>query len=220
MSVDFVYSGKSIAGKILLYVTGVVVVTVGLTTILAARTEFNIVSSNMHRAARELADNIGRSVGDSFASLNWVYAEKLLRQSMSNKSLDLVYIKVVNPANEVYLADSPKYYSKAVDPELIREGKLNKVGSSFFGEIKHLQRVVAEEVRVGAETWHVLVAYSNAPIHSAMRKLLIRSSLLTLVIVILGALFTAILSKSITRPIIDLAKVSGRIAQGEWTTVE
>ncbi|MEN8190956.1 MAG: ATP-binding protein, partial [Thermodesulfobacteriota bacterium] len=45
-------------------------------------------------------------------------------------------------------------------------------------------------------------------------------SLLTLVIVILGALFTAILSKSITRPIIDLAKVAGRIAQGEWTTVE
>ncbi len=208
----------SILNKILVPVITILAGAVGTSTYLAFVQETKILGQNMTHRGVQIAETVSTSTINSFVSLNWIYTENLLKQSIKNHQ-DLIFIKVANPLNEVYLASHERFYGEAVLPSHATRS-LKVIEQYAFNNEAEKGLHISYPFKVGTDTWHVLVGISDKTITELKRSVLIRSAANGMLIIFVGIILSIIISSSLSRPLIQLSHAVNRVSNGEFAQLE
>ena len=205
----------SIFYKLLLPVVLLVSVAVGITTYYAVKLESKALTQGLIHTATHMADNIASSAESAFWSLNWIYVEKQLHKSHQRKCEKLIYAKLVKPDGEVYLADKKEYYGNIVDTSLLF-AKETLLQDYLFTETNERGILLVEPVKIGNDTWYVMLGISLRSIEASVALLIFRNLSLGAIIVLLGVIISFFLFRSISKPIINLAHTVKNISDGDF----
>jgi len=205
----------SILHKIVLYGTLLVFIAVGISTYVAVKTEAKVLKEELIYKARYLTREIGSSTRHAFSSLNWIFVEKMLKELLQAGRHEVIYAKVVKPNGEVYLASDRAFYGERVDSSLLSD-KETVFDSYFFPQQKEHGILSIHPITISNERWHIILGLSLQSVKEAIASLIIRNVAFGGLIVLLGIIGSLFLSRSISRPIIDLADAAKTISAGNW----
>jgi two-component system NtrC family sensor kinase len=205
----------SILHKLMLHVILLVFIAVGICTYMSVKTESEVLKEELIRMGKGMASNIASSTESAFWSLNWIFVERMLRASARGDVKQVICAKIVKPDGEVYLASDKAFYGEKTDSSLLSDQEV-LLKDYFFSETKEYGILVVHPVLIGEETWHVLLGLSHRPIKKAINNLVARNLALGGLILLLAIFGSFILSRSISRPIINLADAAKIISTGNW----
>ena len=205
----------SIFHKIVLYTTLLILIVVGISTYLAVKAESGIFKEELIYKAKYMTRDIGSSTKNAFLSLNWIFVEKMLKESVQAGCHGVIYTKVVNPNGEVYLASDRAYYGEKIDSSLLSDQEI-LLDNYFFPQQKELGILSILPITISNKRWHIIVGLSLKSIKEAIRNLIIHNMVFGGLIVLLGIMGSLFLSRSISRPVINLANVAKIISSGNW----
>jgi len=203
----------SIFNKLMLSVVLVVFFAVGISTYLAVRLESRALTEGLIHTGQHIVNHTASSTKSAFWSLNWAFVEKMLHDSSRCKEKEVIFIKVVKPDGEVYLASDRAYYGDKIDSSLLFD-KETLFENYFFSKRQEKGILLVRPVTIGKERWYVVLGLSLQPVRQATRVLIVRNLIWGGLILLLAVIISFFLSKSITRPIIDLAESARIISRG------
>ncbi len=219
MKIDAFQVKMSITHKIMLHVIIVVFVAVGINTYLAVKMESKVLTEALIWMGKNLAGNIASSTENAFWSLNWIYIEKQLEKYSKKDQGNVLLAKIVKPNGEVYLASDKAYYGTVVENSLLSDKEI-VLKNYFWPEIgsdkKKQGYLIVHPFTISHDKWYVVLGLSLEQVNAAVRDLIFRNLCFGGLIVCLGILGSYFLSKSISRPITDLAGVAKHISEGNW----
>jgi len=203
----------SIFHKLMLHAILLILITVGINTYFTVKREYKVLTKGLIGTGKQIVANLGSSAQSAFWSLNWIFVEDILKEFDKTGENQVIYSKLVKPNGEVYLANNEKYYGETVSPYLLfsKETLLNDY---VFSETKETGLLLVRPTPIGNETWYILLGLSLAGVKETTRGLIFDSVAWSILIVALGAVGSFFLSKSISSPIIDLAKAAEIISGG------
>jgi len=200
---------RSISFQLIFQVMVLVIISVSICTYIAIRIESKVIKEGMIQSGKVLVNNIALSTENAFWSLNWIFVENILKSS--TKGTDVLYLKIVNSAGEVYLASDKTDYGQLISKKFLIE-------TETVLPIKD-EYLIIHPFKVSKETWWVILSLSDKSIHDAINTLIIQNAILCGIIILLGIIVSFFMSRSISQPIRKLAKAAKKIASGEWETV-
>jgi len=128
---------------------------------------------------------------------------------------EVIYAKVVKPNGEVYLASDRAFYGERVDSSLLSDKEI-LLDNYFFPQQKEHGILSIHPITIGNERWHIILGLSLKSVKEAVRSLIIRNLAFGGLIVLLGIIGSLFLSRSISRPIVNLANAARIISSGNW----
>ena len=206
--------GMSIKHKIMLNVILVIFIALSASTYIAVVTESKIFHTNLIQKGQNLSHNIAAHTRNAFESQNWLFVEYLLHDSARSGQDDIIFAKLIKPNGETYLANNKKYYEEQVAPEFMRNEESIIKDYSFLEENVRKGILLILPFSIEKETWYILLGLSTVPIQQALQSLIIKNIVLGIMLLMLSATVFFILSRSISGPIINLAKAAKTIADG------
>jgi len=205
----------SIFYKLLVPVVLLVSVAVGISTYYSVKSESRALTEGLIQFAAHITDNIASSAQSAFWSLNWIYVERQLHEFNAKENKKLVSAKLVKPDGEVYLADKKEYYGDMVDTSLLFD-KETLLQDHLFTETNERGILCVKPAKIGNDTWYVMLGISLRSIEASIDLLIFRNLTLGAIIVLLGAIISFFLFRSISRPIMDLASTAKIISDGDF----
>ena len=209
----------SILHKMVLYATLLIFIAVGVSTYLAVKTESKALTQGLIHTGKHMARDIASGTESAFWSLNWIFVEKMLRESGQYSPNEVIYAKIVKPDGEVYLANDKAHYGGMIDSSLLFDHE-TLVDNYFFPEAKVHGYLLVRPIKIGNDRWYVIVGLSLESVNVAIRGLIVRNLGFGGLIVLLGIIGSFFLSRSISRPIVRLAEVAKGISSGHWHSVD
>ncbi|MEA3223418.1 MAG: PAS domain S-box protein, partial [Thermodesulfobacteriota bacterium] len=204
----------SILHKIIILVAMLILMAVGISTYLAVKTESEVLTKGLIHTSRHIVMGISSGAQSAFGSLNWIFVEKMLKESTEYELHEVIYSKVVKPDGEVYMANDRKYYGDIVDASLLVE-KETLLDNWFFPEFKEYGMLLVRPFTIGKDRWHTILGISLKSVEKATRDLVIRNIAWGGAILLFGIVLSFILFRSISRPLIGLAEVAKIISGGD-----
>jgi len=206
---------RSILHKLMLYIILLILIALGINTYIAVRTESNVLRGSLIHLGNHTARGIVSSVKSAFWSLNWIFVEKQLQESVQCFKGELIYSKIVKSNGEVYLASDRAYYGDIIDSSLLFDQE-TLLDNYSFPEKEENGMIVVQPIDIGEERWYVLLGLSLQTVREASRSLILRNVLWGILILLVAIIGSFFLSKSITNPIISLANAANIISGGNW----
>lgn len=207
--------GTSVNYKIMLIVVLVIAIALSASTYIGVVTESEVLHNSLIQKGKNLTSNIASSTKSAFWSLNWLFVEDLLKEFSKSGNEDIVYIKIIKPNGEVYLADDKQYYGKQVDAELLFD-KFTILSDQQVNNWQDESGVLlVHPVLIGKDIWYILLALSTKSIHDSLTNLIFKNIALGGVLLFLSSAIFFILSRSFSKPIRDLISATRIISEGE-----
>jgi len=202
----------SILHKTMLYVVLLVFATVGISTYIAVETETEVLTSKLINQGKRIAKDIAFNTEKAFLSSNWEFVEKILAESTKQGQGEVMYAKIIKPDGKIYMANDTSFYGDICDPALLVEQE-RILTNYFFREQKEYGILVVCPATIGNEKWHVMIGLSTKPVKATIRRLILHNVISGSFAVLLGAVVSFLLAKSICKPIISLTEAA-RIVSG------
>ncbi|MDY6851512.1 MAG: ATP-binding protein [Thermodesulfobacteriota bacterium] len=204
----------SIFHKLILHIALTVFVTVGITTYLAVKVESRALTQSLINTGEYTTRNLALNTERAFTSLNWIFVEKMLQEADKFKKDGVVFAKLVKPDGEVCLASDRAYYGDIIDPSLLSDHETIVDNYPLSAE-QEKGLLLVHPLSIGQETWYVLVGLSLNQIKEATTDLVVRNVVWGGLIILLAMTVSFFLSKSISNPLISLAKSAETLSQGD-----
>ena len=112
------------------------------------------------------------------------------------------------------------YTGVTIDPEdyLPLSGTDNNSAKTAIAEIQDRNiYIVGSSVGIGEDTYSVYVVEDITTVYNSIASMIVTFIFVSVICVVVGAAITALLIRRSTRPVSQLAEVSGRIADGEYS---
>ncbi len=202
----------SILHKTMLYVVLLVFATVVISTYIAVKTETEILTSKLIHRGKRIAKDITFNAEKAFLSSNWEFVEKILTESTKQGQGEVMYAKIIKPNGKIYMANDTSFYGDRCDSALLA-GQESILTNYFFREQKEYGILLVSPAAIGNEKWHVMVGLSTKPVKATIRRLILHNVISGSFDILLGAVVSFLLAKSICKPIISLTKAA-RIVSG------
>jgi len=202
----------SILHKIVLYSTLLIFIAVGISTYLAVKTESKVLKEELIHTASHTAKNIAYSIKHASWSLNWIFVEMMLKESIQYEAHEVIYAKIVKPDREVYLASDRDYYGEKIDSSLLPDQE-TLLDNYFFPQQKEHGILCIHPITISNERWHIILGLSLKSVKQAINDLIIHNLIWGGLIVLLGIVGSFFLSRSISKPIVkpaNAAKITSR----------
>lgn len=214
MNVEPFKMGMSIRYKIMLHVVLTIFIALSASTYLAVVTESKVFHTSLIQKGQNLAENIATSTKSAFWSLNWLFVEDLLQSSAMIDHRDIIYSKIVKPNGEIYLANDKKYYGKHVPLTLLKD-QISIIKDHIFENERVEEGILlVHPVKIGKDTWYILLGLSTEIIEQTLRDLIFRNVILGALLLLVSSIIMLFVSYSISNPIIDLAHATRRFSDG------
>jgi methyl-accepting chemotaxis protein len=186
-------------------------VAVIISTALAISGQARILEDELISKGKLMARQIGLSTQQAFQSFNWLAVERTVQGLVSTE--DIIFCKIVRPDGTVYLADNREYYGELVEEDVLKEepSRIDDYNDPHTGRQGIL---ISEPIAIGNETWWVLLAVSSENVNAATRSALRNNLLLAIAILIPAIVGSLILSRGISKPIVELTAAAQDIAAG------
>ena len=207
----------SITHKLMFNVVVLLVIAVGLSTYLGVKRESGILTDGLILMGKHLVKDIASSTENAFWSLNWIFVEKVLNESFQDNRYGVIYAKIVKPDGEVYMANNKAYYGNKVDRSLLVDQE-TLVENYFFQETKEYGYLLMQPVNIGKERWQIILGLSQKSVNATINDLIFHNLTFGGLILAAGMVASFLLSRSISRPITDLARVAKNISAENWHT--
>jgi len=205
----------SIVHKLMFHVVALLVIAVGLSTYLGVKTESGVLTDGLILMGKHLVKDIASNTESAFWSLNWIFVEEMLNESFQDNRYGVIYAKIVKPDGEIYMANDKAYYGNKVDTSLLVDQE-TLVENYFFRETNESGYLLVRPVNIGEERWYVILGLSLKSVNAAIRDLIFRNLTFGGLILVAGIVGSLFLSRSISRPIAELARVAKGISAGDW----
>lgn len=205
----------SILHKLMLHVIILVFIAMGISTYLSVKMQTKVLTEGLIHTGKHMATHIASSTKSAFWSLNWIFVEKILKEIKQNSKDEVIFTKVVKPNGEVYLANEKVYYGETVDPSLLYAHE-TLLDNYFYPATKEHGYLLVHPIIIGKDRWYVILGLSLRSIREATKALIVRNVAWGGFILLLAVIGSFFLSKSISRPIISLAKSAKLISGGNW----
>ncbi|MGE4298011.1 MAG: ATP-binding protein [Desulfovibrionaceae bacterium] len=207
---------RSIFGKALLATVAATFAIVCLWTYYAIRTESEQLKRNTISTAEHVSEFIAASVQSAFWSLNWIYVDEMLNETVRFMDKQLLYALVVKDNGEVYLASDDSYQGELIDTSLLTT--VPRLVDNYFSS-KHgvTGMVLTKPVVIGNKNWHIILGLSLEPVTDATRTLFRRQMMWALGLLGIGSTFALFFSRSISKPINKLVEAVQQIAPDNLT---
>jgi signal transduction histidine kinase len=205
----------SLSHKLMFSVVLLVFLAVGITTYFNVKRESAVIRQELINKGKQMVRHIASSTESAFWSLNWIFVENLLQQPDFYRSREVIYAKIVKPNGEVYLANDRADYGDVFrfalryDHEVILDN-FNFTATNQKG-ILLIYPVIIEK-----ETWYVVLGLSTDSVTAASQDIIKYNVLLGSIILFGAILGSFFLSKSITKPLIELARATKIVADGNF----
>ncbi len=203
----------SIFHKLMLSFVLLVLTAVGLTTYVGAKSEAKLLREGLLYRGKEMVRHLASSTESALWSLNWIFVEDLLQRPDLYRSEEVIYARVIKPNGEVYLTSDRINDGQRVSAVLrqptevvLEDYTFRKTGSKGV--------LLIHPVPIGKELWHVALGLSLESVEKASRDLVKRNMLLGAVVLVCAIIGSLFLSKSITGPLIALARATKGVADG------
>ena len=203
----------SIFHKLMLYVVLLVFLAVGISTYFSVKNESKALTEGLAHTSKQLAKNVAFSTKSAFWSLNWLFVEQLLQDSVKCGTHDVIFSKVVKPDGGVYLASDKAYYGDAIESSLLFDRE-TLVDNYYLPDAKEAGMLLVHPFKIQEENWYVILGLSLQSVRKAAHGLILRNLMLGTLILVLAILGSFALSKSISRPVISLANSADIISHG------
>jgi len=184
---------------------------VAISTALAITRQARVLNDELIDKGKLIAGQIGLSTREAFGSLNWISAENAIQEVASAE--DVLFCKVVMPDGTVYLADRRECYGEHIELDLLN-AESSLVKDYVDPRTGRRGTLIIEQVEIGQETWWVLLAVSLDSVNEAARSVLLNNLLLAIAIMILAIGGALVLSRGISKPIVQLADAAKAFAAG------
>ncbi len=203
----------SIVTKIVLHVAALICIALGIATYLTVLSESRLLTETLVKMTNEKATQIALATKSAFHSLNWIFVEKLLQQVKEDNPGEVVFVKIVKPNGEVYLANDGESHTETLPPDLLSK-KSTIIDYSFFSEKQGKGKLIIQPVNIGDEIWHVVLGLSLQSVHEAIGSLIQRNSTWGGIILFVAMGLSILQSRAISKPLKDLSKSALEAAKG------
>ena len=203
----------SIFHKFMLSFVLLVLTAVGLTTYFSMKSEAKLLRNGLVNRGKEMVRHLASSTESASWSSNWIFVEDLLQRPDMYRSKEVVYAKIIKPDGEIYLASRKNFQGRPFSAVLRLPTEI-VVEDYFFREADSKGVLLIHPVPIGNEMWHVALGLSLESVEEASRDLVKRNMLLGGVILMGAVIGSFFLSKSITGPLIELARATKGVADG------
>ena len=188
--------------------------TVGISTYIAVKTETEVLTVKLIYQGRHIAKDIAFSFKKAFPSSDLAFVEELLTESTAGKHGEVVYTRIVKPDGKIYMADDRSFCGKLVDSSILVEHD-GTFTNHFFPAQKESVVLLVHPFNIDNQRWYVMVGLSSRSIKTTASRLIFHNLISGSFAVLLGAIVSFLLAKSICKPIIALTGASKIIADGD-----
>jgi len=204
----------SILHKIMFCGVLLVFLTVGISTYIVVKTETEVLTGKLIYQGRHLAKDIAYSFKKAFPSSDLAIVTELLTESTAGKHGEVIYTRIVKPDGKIYMADDRSFCGKAVDPSVLVKQEATFT-NHFFPAQKESGVLLVHSFTIDSQRWYVMVGLSSKSIKTTTSRLIFHNLISGSFAVLLGAIVSFLLAKSICKPIIALTGASKIIADGD-----
>ena len=188
--------------------------TVGINTYIAVKTETEVLTGKLIYQGRHLAKDIAYSFKKAFPSSDLAFVEEMLTESTAGKHDEVIYTRIVKPDGKIYMADDRSFCGQLVDSSILVE-KDGTFTNHFFPAQKESGVLLVHPLNIDGQRWYVMVGLSLKSIKTTTSRLIFHNLISGSFAVLLGAIVSFLLAKSICKPIIALTGASKIIADGD-----
>jgi two-component system phosphate regulon sensor histidine kinase PhoR len=199
--------------KIILYGVLLVFVTVGTSTFITVRTETKVLTSKLTYLGKRIAKDIAFGAEKAYSSSNWRLVEKMLAESVMSERSEVIYTRIIKPDGRIYMANDNSFHGDTVDSVFLPEHE-KILTNHFFPERKEYGMLLIRPTTIDNKNWYVMVGLSSKLIKATVKRLILHNMISGSFTVLLGAVISFLLAKSISKPITDLTKAAKIISDG------
>ena len=131
------------------------------------------------------------------------------------ESEDILFLWVVKPNGEIYLADDYKMWGKRIKDDSIGTREL-VIKDSIFSKTGEKIKLIVYPLKIGKqeEQWVLYLGVSLKPLIDCRNRMIVINLISFIMIIIFVTAFSIYLTKSITNPIFELRDAAEKIAKG------
>jgi len=133
------------------------------------------------------------------------------------ESEDILFLWVVKPNGEIYLADDYKMWGKRIKDDSIGTREL-VIKDSIFSKTGEKIKLIVYPLKIGKqeEQWVLYLGVSLKPLVDYRSRMIVISLISFIIIIIFVTAFSIYLTKSITNPIFELRDAAGKLSEGNF----
>ncbi|MDD4901997.1 MAG: ATP-binding protein [Patescibacteria group bacterium] len=197
---------KSLATKIILLTTLLLVVILGVQTVLYVRTETKNLEDVLINNKKDFAELLAINFGAAQSLGGYAFQAQLVEDS--GKTQDTVYTRFVKPTGEIYLSNIVAERGQFLKDNAI-DAKQTMVQDAVYQGEKI--KVVISPSPGGYTTW---LGFSLKSIQAAVNVTIISRAMLSVIILLAGAVFALLLALYLTKNIRVLKNAAEEITKG------
>ncbi len=190
--------------KIILYTLALIFIMAGMSTILSIRDESRIIHDAIVFNGKHVSRFIASSAKNAFVSLNWIFVNDMMRDTVEFMDGKLIYALLLNPEGDVYMASDDRFRELDFDTGAFREGITILENHRFSPEEKS-GILLVESVSIGGRKWFVALGLSTAAIDRIQVTIIKRHLITGGLFAVLGFILSWFISRNIAGPITKLA---------------
>lgn len=202
---------RSIFRKTLLATVSTIILVVSFVTFYSIREETEQLKQNTISNAEHVSKFIASSVQSAFWSLNWIYVDEMLQDTVQFMDKQLLFVIVAKGNGEVYLSSDEAYHGESVASDLLSSEEL-LIENYQFPKHQIPGMALTRPVVIGNKTWWVILGLSLEPVQEASVAMVKRHLYWASLFLIVGLVFSYFFSRSISHPINKLAEAVKQVS--------
>lgn len=161
---------------------------------------------------RLVTKQVAFAVQSTFYTLNWAFVEKMLESEVASE--EILWITILTPDKEIYLSSGTPLRSSMLQ-SVINNPEQNSAepSLSFLDKQTFL---LTEPIVIGDEIWTVSLGGSLASISRIRGEIIASNFRIGFLIILVSGMACLLVSRRITRPIVDLSKRAEEISLGKF----
>ena len=197
--------------KIIVLFIVLIISMISISTYVSIHYESKVAKESIISTGKYISEFIASSTENAFYSLNWIFVNKMLHDTVRFMDEQLVYALLVRENGKIYMASDDAYKNEYFDTEIFKTGITIIDNYEFHKEHDH-GILMAKVLQIGKNKFYVILGLSIDPIHQKNRVIITRNIYIGALFLIVGLLFSFLVSRNISGPITKLANAVKEIS--------
>ena len=184
---------------------------ISISTYVSIYYESKITKESIISTGEYISEFIASSTENAFYSLNWIFVNKMLHDTVRFMDDQLIYALLVRENGKIYMASDDIYKHESFDTEKFKKNITIIDNYEFSNEEGH-GILMIKILQIGKNKFYVIIGLSIDPIHQKNRVIIIRNIYIGALFIIVGLFFSFLVSRNISGPITKLVNAVKEIS--------
>jgi len=196
--------------KISLMMVALLIISIGVTTVISIRKQTRIIKTELIEKNKTISLHLASSAKSAFWSLNWLFVETQMQATTSSE--DVLFLKIIKPDGEVYLASGDKEYMNQIPASALLNPE-NQIVQDIKGSSGILKMIITP-IEIGKERWSLIMTFSLKQVEDAKEAILKDTIWWGSIIFMVSMVVSFLFARGIAKPIGQLVIGTKEVAKG------